>query len=95
MFAWVIGKTGGNTRYECGVCGERLTGQPAHMGSHFDAEWSTQRVALCSQKLPDLLREQIKTIINARKEKKQKADKKRVWKNMMSQPAINDALSAK
>ena len=94
MFAWVIGKTGGNTRYECGVCGERLTGQPAHMGSHFDTDWSTQRVALCSQKLPDLLREQIKTIINARKEKKQKADKKRVWENMMSQPAINDALSA-
>ena len=46
-FAWVIERQGGNNKYECKLCRSRFTGQKTMVITHFESDYSSQRIAKC------------------------------------------------
>jgi Protein of unknown function (DUF 659) len=70
-FVWIVAKTQGNNEYQCKLCDTRFRGQPSKVGSHFNAEFSSQRIKLCRHagNLPDLLKQQLQRAIETKKRK--------------------------
>jgi hypothetical protein len=71
QFTWIVSKTLGNNEYQCKLCDACFCGQPSKVGSHFHAEFSSQRTKLCRHagNLPDILKQQIQRAIKTKKRK--------------------------
>lgn len=69
QFTWIVAKNMGNNEYQCKLCDARYRGRPSKVGSHFHAEFSSQRIKLCRHagNLPDLLKQQIQRVIESKK----------------------------
>ena len=76
-FAWVIERQGGNKKYECKLCRSRFTGQKTMVITHFESDYSSQRIAKCMAIQPrDLLDEVKKLMLAKKKDEEQKSNKR-------------------
>ena len=76
-FAWVIERHGGNKKYECKLCRSRFTGQKTMVITHFESDYSRQRIVKCMAVQPrDLLDEVKKLMLAKKKDEEQKSNKR-------------------
>ena len=76
-FAWVIERLGGNKKYECKLCRCRFTGQKTMVITHFESNYSLQRISKCMAIQPRELVEEIKkSMLTKKKEEEQKSNKR-------------------